>query len=201
MPKLPVIEILFLCTGNICRSPVAEALLRERLREAGVDATVWSAGHLEAGNPASPHGVDLLAARGIDLSAHRSQGFTPEEIRRADLVIGMAREHVIDAVGQSREAWGKTFTLKELVKRGRAMGPRRAGEPLEAWLARVHAGRSAAELMRGGDLDVADPIGQPRRAYERMVSELEGLIDELFWLVWGEAEADGRQTAPHVWAS
>jgi protein-tyrosine phosphatase len=180
---------------------VAEALLRERLREAGVAATVRSAGQLEAGNPASQHGVDLLAARGIDLSAHRSQGITPEEISRADLVIGMAREHVMAAVGQSRDTWGKTFTLKELVKRGRSVGPRRPGEPLEAWLARVHAGRSAAELMRAPDLDVADPIGRPRAAYEWMVSELDGLVDELFWLVWGEAETGGRQTTPHVWAS
>jgi hypothetical protein len=101
----------------------------------------------------------------------------------------MAREHVREAVVQVPEVWPRTFTLKELVRRGRRVGPRRSGQPVEAWLAEAHAGRTTRELMGGSsEDDVADPIGQPRRAFETMVTDLDELVRQLVWLVWGEAE-------------
>jgi protein-tyrosine phosphatase len=182
--------VLFLCTGNICRSPAAEALLRHRLERLGVDASVRSAGLLHTGQPASTYGVDVLSERGIDLSTHRSRSMTADLLREADLIIAMAREHVREAVVLAPEVWPRTFTLKELVRRGGDIGPRRADESLEQWLARAHAGRIPHRLMgSSGDDDVADPIGQARGAYERMVADLDGLVERLAWLVWGEADA------------
>ena len=154
-----------------------------------------SAGLLEGGQPASNHGVDVLSGRGIDLSAHRSQSMTAELLQVADLVVAMAREHVREAVVLVPAAFPKTFTLKELVRRGREIGPRQPGEPLDRWLARAHAGRSARDLMgHSREDDVEDPIGRPRTAYEHMVEELSGLTDELVWLVWGESE-QGEQAS------
>ena len=154
-----------------------------------MEAKVLSAGLLEAGNPASGHGVDVLSGLGIDLSAHRSQSMTAELIERADLVLAMAREHVREAVVAVPEAFPRTFTLKELTRRGREVGPRQPGEPLDRWLARAHAGRSPRDLMgHSREDDVEDPIGRPRAAYERMVDELANLLDELVGLVWGESE-------------
>ena len=148
-----------------------------------------SAGLLEAGNPASQHGVDVLSGLGIDLSAHRSQSMTRELLQGADLVLAMAREHVREAVVNAPEIFPRTFTLKELVRRGRQIGPRQPGESLERWLARAHTGRTARELMgQSREDDVDDPIGRPRTAYERMVEELSGLLDELVWLMWGKSE-------------
>jgi protein-tyrosine phosphatase len=189
-PRLAAIqELLFLCTGNICRSPAAEALLRHKLQDAGVDMHVRSAGLLEAGRPASEHGVALLAERGIDASAHRSHTVTTDDLRQAEVIVAMAREHVRETVVQVPEIWPKTFTLKELVRRGGAVGPRSPDQPLADWLHEVHEGRSTAELMGDslGD-DIADPIGQPRAAYERMILELDDLIGEMVWLLWGVAE-------------
>jgi protein-tyrosine phosphatase len=171
-------------------------LLRHRLEEADVEATVHSAGILDAGNPAHSHGVHVLSRRGIDLSRHRSRSMTAELLHGADLIIAMAREHVREAVVQAPDAWAKTFTLKELVRRGRRVGPRQPDESLEEWLVKLHAGRSARELMGvSTDDDVADPIGQPRQAYERMVEDLDALIGDLVWLVWGEAEDNQREEA------
>lgn len=145
-----------------------------------------SAGLLDGGQPASAHGVDLLNRRGIDLSAHRSQSMTADLLSGADLVLAMAREHVREAVVAVPEAFPRTFTLKELVRRGEAVGPRPLEQPLERWVAAVHAGRSTRDLLGSStDDDVPDPIGRPRSAYERMIAELDGLIDHMVRLLWG----------------
>src|SRR5688500_7832403 len=124
------------CTGNTCRSPMAAALLGRRLDEAGVKAAVSSAGLLFDGKPATDDGVAVMAGRGFDTAAHRSRKLRPELVAGADIVIGMAREHVREAVVLSPAIWGRAFTLKEIVRRGEERGGRAAGEPLEQWLAR-----------------------------------------------------------------
>ncbi len=164
-------------------------MLRHRLQRLGVDVKVRSAGSLEGGQPAHNHGIDVLSAQGIDLSSHRSQSVTVQLLEQADLVLAMARQHVRDAAVLLPTAFPRTFTLKELIRRGNDVGPRQSGEPLDRWLARVHAGRSARDLMGdSSDDDIEDPIGRPRAAYERMVEEMATLLDQLVWLVWGNSE-------------
>ena len=174
-----------LCTGNICRSPAAEALLRHRTEALGVEVRVTSAGRLDDGHPAADYSIDLMAERGLDLSEHRSRVLTPDAVRSADLVLGMAREHVMYAVVMVPDAFPKIFTLKELVRRGEAIGPRGADEDIATYLARAHAGRTTRGLLGSSpDDDVADPIGMPRGAYEVMAAELQGLLDRLARLLW-----------------
>ncbi len=159
---------------------MAEVLLRQRLDDLGVDARVASAGLLQAGQPASAHGVDILRGRGLDMTTHRSRSMSREILSSADLILGMAREHVREAVVLDQSLWPRTFTLKELVRRGEAAGPRRAGESLDGWLARVGEGRRVAELTGSSSADdIADPIGGPRSAYERLAMELDDLLDRL----------------------
>src|SRR5438477_3601067 len=89
----PSVVILFVCTGNTCRSPMAAALLRHHL---GVDATieVASVGTIGwNGYPATPHAVAVLAERGIDLSAHISRKINRDDVERADVIIAMTRKH------------------------------------------------------------------------------------------------------------
>ncbi len=174
-----------LCTGNICRSPAAEAMLRHRLHALGVEAQVRSAGMLDDGRPAHSSSIDTLAGRGLDITSHRSRRLTAEAVRTADLVLGMAREHVREAVVMVPAAFPKTFTLKELVRRGEAIGPRMGDESVADWLARAHAGRTSSDLLGNSHADdVADPIGLPRNAYERMVVELDEQLDRLVALLW-----------------
>ena len=166
--------------------------MRQRLAAAGVAARVRSVGLLEGGNPASASGVEILAGRGLDISGHRSTTMSAAILGDADLLLGMARQHVREAVVLAPDVWPRTFTLKELVRRGTAIGPRKDGETLEAWLSRAHMGRTPGELMGDSpDDDVADPIGQPRAAYERMVDELDDLVERLVALAWAP-ETEGR---------
>ena len=169
---------------------MAETLLRHRLSGMGIDATVASAGLLRPDQPASPHGVDILRERGLDMTAHRSRAITRELLRSCDLVLAMAREHVREAVVLDPALWPRTFTLKELVRRGEAIGPRRHDEALPDWLARAGQGRRIADLTGSSPADdVADPYGGPRSAYERMAVELDDLVDRLVTLLFAGAMA------------
>jgi protein-tyrosine phosphatase len=181
------IDILMVCTGNTCRSPMAAALLARRLDEAGVKAVVSSVGLLFDGRPATEHGQAVMADRGIDTSGHRARKLRPEDVEGVDLVIGMAREHVRETVALAGPAvMGRAFTLKEIVRRGEERGGRSPGEPLADWLARIGAGRRPADLLGEHEADtVADPIGGPRRAYERTAEELDDLTTRLARLLTG----------------
>lgn len=153
---------------------MAAALLARRLP----DASVTSAGSLEAGHPASPGSVRAMAARGLDLADHRSRRLSADLVAEADLVVGMARSHVREAVVARPDAFGRTFTLRELVRRGEAVGP--VDGPLDSWLERVGAGRRPADLLGDDpDDDVADPIGRPDAEYERTAVQLADLVERL----------------------
>ncbi len=121
-----------------------------------------------------------MAARGLDLGRHRSRAFTAKHLEQADLVVAMARRHVREAVLVHLGAWPRTFTLKELVRRGEAVGPRRRGQTLADWLAEVHAGRRTADLLGDDPVDdVEDPIGAADHVYENTAAELDELVDRL----------------------
>jgi protein-tyrosine phosphatase len=169
---------------------MAQALLARRLAALGHPATVCSAGTLAEGQPPHPEVVAAMADHGLDVSAHRSRRVTPADLDRADLTLTMARENLRHAVVMAPGAWPRAFTLRELVRRGRAIGPRRPGEALEDWLTRVHDGRRRAALLGdcGGD-DVADPIGRPPHCYAETARILSGLVDELAGLCWTVAGA------------
>ncbi|MEX2530386.1 MAG: low molecular weight protein arginine phosphatase [Gemmatimonadota bacterium] len=99
-------RILFVCTGNTCRSPLAEVITRKRVAQRGWSGVeVRSAGvSAAAGSPASPGSVKAAAAHGLDLSGHRSAGLDEGQVARADLVLTMSAAHsdVVAAVGGGR---------------------------------------------------------------------------------------------------
>ena len=106
-------HILVVCVGNICRSPMAEAVLRDALR--GQEAINVESAGLGAlvGEPASEHSVTLMRERGLDISGHRAQQLTPELVTQADLILVMESGHrrVID--DNEPTARGKVFRLGE----------------------------------------------------------------------------------------
>lgn len=165
---------------------MAEGLLRSLLKDAGVRATVRSAGLLPGGAPATDHAVAAMTARGIDIGRHRSRPLDRELVRSAPLIIGMARRHVREACVTYGAPVDRTFTLKELVRRGEQVGARDRGETVGDWLARLGAGRRASDLV-GDDPadDVADPAGRSRADYEHTADELDDLLGRLVRLLIG----------------
>jgi protein-tyrosine phosphatase len=159
---------------------MAEGLLSNRLETLGLPTRVHSAGLLAGGSPAAPEAVAALAARGIDISAHRSRRLSAPLVNEADLVLGLAREHVRQAVLAEPEAWPRSFTLKELVRRSELVGPWASGQSLEEWLFKVAGDRTHSDMLGESSADdVDDPIGGPPSAYEATAADLSELTDSL----------------------
>ena len=183
-------DVLFVCTGNLCRSPSAALLLRQQLGDAGrAEVTVLSAGTVGADvGPPRPL-VQEGRAFGIDLGAHVARTVDPGMIQAADLVVGLTREHVRETVVAVPSSFPRTFTLREIVRRGLDKGARGAAEDLGAWLARLHDGRLRADQMgESPDDDVMDPMGGTPDDYRRMLIEVSALTQTLRDLAWPSAK-------------
>jgi len=139
---------LFVCSGNICRSPMAEALLRARLERDGLGGRVRvsSAGVLALeGNPPSAYAVIAMDQRGLDIRAHRSRQLHQRDVHRADLILCMARQHR-DAIRRMYGgSEGRLYLLSE---------------------------------MTGHVHDVNDPYGGSLLVYEHCAGEIASLIEE-----------------------
>ncbi|MGN6512516.1 MAG: low molecular weight protein-tyrosine-phosphatase [Lysobacteraceae bacterium] len=123
-------RILVVCVGNICRSPMAEVLLRERLRGRGV--VVESAGLAAlAGRPVDPDAAAVLAARGLAADAHVARKLTPEMIAAADLVLAMDPRQLSAVRAIAPQARGKTFLLGKWIDEADVPDP--YGKPREAF--------------------------------------------------------------------
>ncbi len=187
-------SILVICTGNICRSPIAEGLLRDALqrRFAQRAPEVSSAGTsgLE-GSGAMPESVQAAAELGVDISGHVARRLTAATADLPDLLLCMASEHR-DMLANGSDRDDRAFTLKELVRLVETLpvpasdaGP----DNLSERIATANAARHAGAVPPSRDDDIADPLGQPLEAYRAIAWELETwtdrLVDGLFGTVAG----------------
>jgi len=183
-PPEAIPTVLFVCTANICRSPMAEAILAARVGALREPVRARSAGVHAVEAPPSPLAQEVLADRGLDLSAHVAQRVTNDRIADAKLVLTMERGHVAAVVALAPEAFSRTFGLTEIVRLGEQHEARGADEELDAWLARLHAGRRPSDVLRAdSSFDITDPYGGSRADYEKCVDRLTHLIDALVVLV------------------
>jgi len=180
--------IIVLCTANVCRSPMAAALLARRLAALGVTVPVHSAGMTGSGHPPHPEVISVMGSYGIQITSHRSRVVGVADLASAALILAMARDHLRYAAATEPGAWPRAFTLKELVRRGERTGPRLPGESLSGWLSRAQAGRERTSLLGDSpDDDVADPAGGPFRDYADTADLLDRLVTRLAGLGWAHA--------------
>jgi protein-tyrosine phosphatase len=186
-------RILVVCTGNVCRSPVAGAVLRDALAEIAPGAfEVESAGtRALVGEPAQPEAADVASSLGSTLEGFRARQLTEQMVGRADLVLTLAHRHR-DAVLQLQPALKRTFTVREfarilaalpldateqdLVRRGR---PRRAWRHL---VGRVWEVKATAGSATHGDPEdeVVDPYRLGPEVWAQMTDELVPALEVIF---------------------
>jgi len=109
------VGVLFVCTGNICRSPTAEAIFRKLAADAGMEEAVTadSAGThgYHVGEPPDPRAQKAAAKRGYDLSALRARRFEPADFQRFDLILAMDQEHRAVLSSMARPSAGQKLKL------------------------------------------------------------------------------------------
>jgi protein-tyrosine phosphatase len=187
-------SILVVCSGNICRSPVAEGLLRRGVqRRFGSDAPeVSSAGTIGLeGSSATPESVQAAAERGVDISSHVARRLTEPMIERADLLVCMAAEHRAAIATRLPTARDRTFTLKELARLLEDDAPAAplSGDALAARIAIAGAARRGGGPTNPYDEDVVDPLGMPLETYRAITWELDDWIDRLLAGLFGPVPA------------
>lgn len=176
-----MLRILTVCTGNICRSPLAAALLGDRLAARGLPATVTSCGTHATGLPVPEYAHRVAAELGTSVTGHRARPVTANVLANdgADLVLCMDRGHLRHVVALDHSAWPRTFTLKEL-DRCATLRPPRPDEPLPSWLAALSRTRRPSDMMRDHPADdIADPYGAELAKYRRMASEVAAAVDSI----------------------
>lgn len=167
-PSPDASRVLFICTGNMCRSPMAAAVFRSALEPGRGQVQVESAGFVTSGRPCPSEVLDVMAEVGFDLSAHRSRLVDASVLAGTGLIVAMTRQHVIELVAAQPPTWSRCFTFAEVLRLGEAVEQRFHEESLADWVGRIGAGRSRSGLMRLPlNEDVPDPMGGSRRDYAR----------------------------------
>ncbi len=151
LDEMSAVKFLFVCTGNTCRSPMAEGIFRkylteklqcrvDQLEQAGYK--ISSGGVMDtSGFPASAEAIAACAAKGIDLIAHRNKGLSKELIEESDFIFAMERIHQQKIIALSHEAVNKCFLL-------------------------------------AGDKGIADPIGHPQEFFNSCADIIEAAVKE-----------------------
>ncbi|MGI6084061.1 MAG: low molecular weight protein arginine phosphatase [Acetivibrionales bacterium] len=145
-------RIIFVCTGNTCRSPMAEAIFKDIIKEKGIDENfeVSSAGvYAFDGDPASYQAIEVMKKEfGIDIKTHRAKVLDDLDIENADLILTMTKRH------------------REMIV-----------DIYPEWSSKVHVLKEFAGIE--GDTDVIDPFGQDYYGYKNCAEEIEGLLLEV----------------------
>lgn len=148
-------SVLFVCTGNSCRSIMAEGLMKEALKRLGKeDIKVSSAGvsTIDGFRP-TPETIEAMKLEGVDVFGIQSRSLTDEMIRDSDLILVMTVHHMYDIVKRVPQALSKTHILKQYGRRDDSC---------------------ACE-----NLDISDPMGKPMEVYEYTLGEIKREIDRI----------------------
>lgn len=142
-------KIMFICTGNICRSAMAHKMLEKKAKEENKDIEVYSCGvFAEDGDVPTYEGIDVMREYGIDLSKHRATNIRNSNIKDMDVILCATNSHKNNVISMYPELKEKVYTMKE------------------------YAGYDKK------DIDIKDPWGYGIATYRMCAAEIEDCIDK-----------------------
>ncbi|WP_368498765.1 low molecular weight phosphatase family protein [Herbiconiux sp. A18JL235] len=182
------IRVLTVCSGNICRSPLAQLMISSRL--SGLDSfVVTSAGTVARdGDPMPDPAQELAIEYGVDPTTHRATYLTESIVSDSDLILAMSRSHRSQIVRYDPRKISRTFTLREFARlsgrvgdeevRAVATAPDVRGR-FEAVMARLVAEKAGAMPAIPDEDDVVDPYRKDRATYVRSGLEIAPAVEEV----------------------
>jgi protein-tyrosine phosphatase len=174
--------VLFVCTGNICRSPAAELLLRDALGSGPGIETASAGVAALVGEPVAAPMARLLRERGVDPEGFAARQFDPAAARSAALVLTMTTEQRATVVSRAPFALRRTFTLREFVRLVGLGGiPVEDGDGSDRLAALVRTATRARGLLAPAPdtQDIEDPYRRPDDVYARVLAQLQREVGAL----------------------
>jgi protein-tyrosine phosphatase len=197
-PRHGVFRVLYVCTGNVCRSPMAERLtrheLQRRLGEGAREFQVESAGTWgHEGAPMEANAAAVLGEYGADAAGFRGRELLDEHVIDADLVLTFTQDHRSQVISMGHAAGLRTFTLKEFTRLVAAIDPATLPEPSPGGIAdRARVLVRAAAALRGWLLaatpqadEVDDPYGAPITSFRYCAEEIYDAVDPVVTALTG----------------
>lgn len=181
------IRILTICTGNICRSPLAAQLLATKLGSTQFQITTGGTSPV-VGEPMQEMMQRIALRMGaLEVSEHRAIGMTPDVVANADLILGMNRDHRRAAARLLPNAARRSFTLLEFAHVVSYIDDaaienqvRTLGDPIRDALEMATRMRGMVPRLIPDRLyDVPDPYGRSKQVYERSAKQIEGAVDQI----------------------
>ncbi|XAS63544.1 low molecular weight phosphatase family protein [Pseudarthrobacter sp. So.54] len=181
------VRILTVCTGNICRSPVAERLLQAGLDQVRPGAFVVSSAGTRAlvGEPIQPPSAEIIRAYGGTPESFAARLLTVSSLRESDLVLTVTARHRGEVMQLDASVLKRTFTIREFARMLQALEQRHEQadvEPSAIWRdlpAKVATVRHLALVPEAADNDVVDPYRRGREVYDQMEDQLAPAIQAI----------------------
>ncbi|WP_281268308.1 low molecular weight phosphotyrosine protein phosphatase [Williamsia limnetica] len=175
-------RVLFVCTGNICRSPVADRTLQQESHQLGLQLILSSAGTRALnGKPMHPESTRVLNERSLDPVNFSSRLLNPALVNEAQMVLGLTRHHRAAARQMSPTRWRRMFATREVPD----------DDPSDTEPNRTTVRSNDPTDAR---LDIEDPIGRPGGVFDRIESDIEESMNGLIlWIkhqlkIWASVE-------------
>ena len=185
-------HVVFICTANRFRSPIAEGFLRDLARDFPVRVTSMGVRPVRIAS-ALPEAIDIAREMDSDITPHRSQVLTEGCLAKADLVIGFERAHVLATVAKGKAANERTFTITEFADLLSRMDSVEGSDPIERArevVRQAHAKRSIVSWSAVRS-EMVDPVGGPISAYRNTAVRLKSLTARMYAALFrGAAEQE-----------
>lgn len=178
------LRVLFVCTANLCRSPIAEHLLRSKLQAHEARWAVRSAGVAARNGLSLPAPtVRVLDESGIRVATWQTTRLTVELVRRADLVLTADADHRRFVVSMAPAAVSRTFTILELARlltlSGLQLATNEPGGLASSMVEAAAVGRGRPQSRDAHSIDISDPINRPAAELRHTADRIGDALDEI----------------------